>query len=264
MPRARAAALKAVELDSGLAEGHTSLALVRFMYDWDWAAAEQGFRRAISLNPSYALAHHGYAVLLNTLKRHDDAVEEAKRALSVDPLSLPINNIVGDMLNNAGRHTEALASFQRTLELRPDFGMARGGLAATYRALGKDADALREFLASKRADGQPQAEIDELRRAYEQQGWRGIDECELKSLLARYDGWHGDAYSLASLYARVGNKSEALRWLDVAYQARSGLLVWLPYDERLDELLREEPAYRALLADMRLSPAHRTPAAANP
>jgi serine/threonine-protein kinase len=252
MPRARAAALKAVELDGGLAEGHTSLALVRFIYDWDWAAAEQGFRRAISLNPSYALAHHGYAVLLQTLGRRNEAVDEAKRALAVDPLSIPINSIVGSMLQGAGRHREAIAACQRTLELQPNFGGARGLLAASYRALGLDANALREALEAKRANGSTSEETDGFRQAYEQNGWRGFDELELKLALMRFNGWHLDAFSLAGMSAQVGNKAEALRWLDVAYQARSGGLVWLTSNNRLNALLRDEPRYRALLAAMRL------------
>jgi adenylate cyclase len=234
------------------------------MYDWDWTAAEQGFQRAISLNPSYALAHHGYAVLLLTLGRGNDAVNEAKRALAVDPLSIPINNIVGSMLQGAGRHREAIGAFQRTLELQPNFGMAREALAVSYRALGQDADALREALESKRADGSTAEEIERFRQAYQRNGWRGFDELELKLALARFDGWHLDAFSLAGKSAQVGNKAEALRWLDVAYQARSGALIWLPSNDRIHALLADEPRYRALLVAMRLPLAPRESASSTP
>jgi tetratricopeptide (TPR) repeat protein len=253
MPRARAAALKSVELDDQLAEGHTSLALVRFIYDWDWAGAEQEFRRAISLNPSYALAHHGLAVLLMTTGRRQEAVSEANNALAVDPLSLPINGIVVSMLVIAGRYDEAIKASQRMLELRPDFGGAHEGLGNTYQALGRDTDALREFLESKRLNGVAPDLIATLRHAYEDRGWRGYYERELQLKVQRFNGWHADAFGLASLCARVGDKSGALRWLDVAYKAKSGLLVWLPSDDALNRVLAQEPQYHRLLVAMRLS-----------
>ena len=121
MPKARAAAEKALELDPNLAEARTSLGFVTYFYDWDWAGAERELREAIRLNPSYSVAHHIYAVLLMTLGRRDESVTEAQRALDVDPLSLPINNILGAMLANAGRYDEAIERYKRTLELSPNF-----------------------------------------------------------------------------------------------------------------------------------------------
>ena len=251
MPRARAAALKSVELDDQLAEGHTSVALVRFIYDWDWTGAEQEFRQAISLNPSYALAHHGLAVFLMTTGRRQEAVSEAKNALAVDPLSLPINAIVTTMLEIAGRHDEAIKAAQRTLELRADLGGAHDGLGSAYRALGRDAEALSEFLEAKRLNGTAPDVIAGLRHAYEERGWRGYYERELQLAVQRFNGWHADAFGLASLCARVGDKSGALRWLDVAYKAKSGSLVWLPSDDALNRVLADEPQYRRLLLAMR-------------
>ncbi len=94
MPKARAAAQKALELDGNLAEARVSLGFVRFAFDWDWTGAERELREAIRLNPSYSVAHHIYAVLLMTVGRPDESVAEAQRALDVDPLSVPINLIL--------------------------------------------------------------------------------------------------------------------------------------------------------------------------
>ena len=189
-----------------------------------------------------------------TTGRRQEAVSEAKNALAVDPLSLPINAIVTTMLEIAGRHDEAIEAAQRTLELRADLGGAHDGLGNAYRALGRDAEALSEFLEAKRLNGTAPDVIAGLRHAYEERGWRGYYERELQLALQRFKGWHADAFALASLCARVGDKSGALRWLDVAYKAKSGALVWLPSDDALNRVLADEPQYRRLLSAMRLSP----------
>jgi eukaryotic-like serine/threonine-protein kinase len=252
MPRAREAALKSLELESHLAEGHTSLAVVHMMYDWDWENAERGFRKAIELNPSYSLAHHAYAALLMTLGRQDESVAEAQRALEVDPLSFPIRNIVSSMLYVAGRYEEAMAGYRETIELHPNVPSLHGELGETLKAMGRDAEALREFLTARQMGGEPPEVVNALTRAFERDGWQGFYELELKRALGRYDGWHWDAGTLAFLSARAGHRREALKWVNVAYNARSGWIVWIPADRSLNELLKDDPDYRELLTKMRL------------
>ena len=145
MPQAKAAALKALELDETLAEAHTSLALVGLFYDWDFEGAEREFRRAIQLNPNYATAHHGYAILLAAMRRNDESVAEATRALEVDPVSVQVNNIVGLMLTAAGRYDEAIEQYRKTHELDPNFAI-HGALGPISERQGLEKQAVEEYL----------------------------------------------------------------------------------------------------------------------
>lgn len=130
MPKAKDAATKALSLDPELAEAHASLAMIRASFDWDWAAAEAGFRRASEINPNYATTHHWYSHLLRALRRFDEALDEIRRAQSLDPLSLIINSNVGSALFYAGRYAEAEAQYKRVLEMNARF-------APTYWSLGR-------------------------------------------------------------------------------------------------------------------------------
>ena len=173
MPKARAAAKKALELDPNLAEARTSLGLVTYIFDWDWAGAEREFREAIRLNPSYSVAHHVYAMLLMTLGRRDESVTEAQRALDVDPLSLPINSILGSMLGGAGRLDEAIERYKRTLELSPDFSMARRDLGGAYKRKGMNAEALDAILLAKKLEASQRSDLAAFGRRMRRRGGEG-------------------------------------------------------------------------------------------
>jgi len=146
MPKARAAALKAMEFDETLAESHVSLAVVRFFFDWDWSGAEREFKRALELNPNYATAHHAYAALLAATGRKQEAIAAAKRAVELDPLSIPINNILGEMYMCAGEWDQAIAQYRKTIEMDPTVWLPHENLGATLEELGKHAEAVDEYL----------------------------------------------------------------------------------------------------------------------
>ncbi|MCI0697473.1 protein kinase [candidate division KSB1 bacterium] len=131
-PRAKAAAIKAVEIDDTLAEAHTSLGFVRMAYDWDWLVAEKEFKRAIDLNPSYAIAHQMYARYLSGMGRHDEAIAEIKRAEELDPLSLPISAGVGQTFLKARRYDQAIEQLRKTQEMDPNFAQAHYFLGGAY------------------------------------------------------------------------------------------------------------------------------------
>jgi eukaryotic-like serine/threonine-protein kinase len=248
MPKAKAAALKALDLDETLAEAHTSLALVRFFYDWDWPGAEREFRRAIQLDPNYATAHHGYAVLLATLHRSEESVAEARRALEADPLSLPVNNIVGLMLNVAGRYDEAIEQYRKTLELDPDFAMAVSGLADAYKRWGREKQAIEQYLKEAVLSGQSPVEVQSLRRAYERGGMRAFEEQRARARVAAgWDGWHWAAPEIAAAHARLGQLDEAMALLEKAYEARSGSLVWIDINVWWPPAMRADPRFQDLL-----------------
>ncbi len=248
MPKAKAAALKALELDETLAEAHTSLAMVRFLYDWDWPGAEQEFRRAIELNPNYTLAHHGYTVLLAAMRRSDESVAEARRALEADPLSLPVNNIVANMLSVAGRDDEAIEQYRKTLELDPGFAMAEADLGAIYERKGLEKEAVEHYLKAGALSGESPARVQELRHSYEQGGMREFRRKELARALAEWNGWHMAATGIAALHAYLGQRDQAMKWLEKAYTARSGSLIWINMDDGDGwKNLRSDPRFQDLL-----------------
>ena len=243
MPKAKAAALKALALDDTLAEAHTSLALVTLFYDWDWTVAEREFRRSIELNPSYATAHHGYAILLTAMQRSEESIAEARRALEADPLSLPVNNIFGLVLELNGRSDEAIEQYRKTLEMDPNYVEPVAGLANAYARKGREAEACEQFLKAAALSGQS---VPALRRAYEVGGLRGLREQQARAhVAAGWDGWHWSATDLALSYAVLGRRDEAMKLLEKAYEARSGSLVWIGDDDW--KLMRSDPRFPDLL-----------------
>lgn len=143
IPRARAAALRALELDSALGEAHAALGLIAMNYDWDWPGAEREFQTAIRLSPQYSTAHHWYGEYLVYMGRFDEALSEIERAAELDPLSLIIGADTGKILIMARRYDEAIASLRRTLDLDPSYPLARAFLAVALSAVGGHAEAIR-------------------------------------------------------------------------------------------------------------------------
>ncbi|HKR59866.1 MAG TPA: protein kinase, partial [Pyrinomonadaceae bacterium] len=176
--KARAAANRALELDSSLAEPHTTLALIKGNYDFDWSGAENEFKLAIKLNPNYPTAHQRYSLFLPIFGRFEESVAEARRAQQLDPLSLILNENVGDMLILARRYDEAEAQLLKTLELDPNFGVARGTLAKAYEVTGRDKEALELNLK-----GAPPEVAAEVRQIFAASGMKGLWRERLERLL---------------------------------------------------------------------------------
>src|SRR4030095_1484181 len=145
MPKAKAAAMRALELDESLAEAHASLARVLASYDWDWTNAEKEYKRAIELNPRYPVAHQWYGGYLAVLGRHNEAIAERKRAQELDPLSLIINAELGMAFYYARDYDQAIEQFEKTLELDQNFPPPRAFLPAAYEQKGMYAEAIAEF-----------------------------------------------------------------------------------------------------------------------
>ena len=143
-PKAEAAAEKALQLDETLPEAHLPMGTVRF-HNWEWAAAEREYKRAIELNPSFSRAHSRYAVYLSLMGRHEQAIAEARRARELDPLSASVNWRVGTVLLNARRHDEAIEQFRKTLELDPNYTLTHIWLGYAYAAKAEYAQAIREY-----------------------------------------------------------------------------------------------------------------------
>ena len=250
MPLAKAAALKAIELNDRLAEGHTSLAMVKTFYDWDFSGAEQEYKRAISLNPNYATAHHFYAINLAALGRPDESIAEARKAMEADPLSVPVNNVLGEMLIDAHRYNEAIAQFRKALEMNPNTNYVHENLRRCYLAKGLLNEAFEEQVKALVCSGVMPQQIDGLRAIYLASGWPGILKTSLPVLLASWnkDHWHMDAYIIGAVYAGLGEKDQAFAWFDKLIELRSGMVIWPIYIEhdRWEEDLRSDPRFAQL------------------
>jgi serine/threonine protein kinase/tetratricopeptide (TPR) repeat protein len=245
LPLAKAAALKAIQLDDNSAEGHTSLAIVKGMYDWDFPGAVDELKRAIALNPNYATAHHFYSVLLGALGRRDEAIAEMRKAVEVDPLSIPVRNMLADKLEDAGRCDDAADEFRKTMELIPNaphLGMLHEGLARCYRSKGREKEASDEDIKSRIAFGATPKEIEEYRKTYAIAGRKGIVQNDLQASLANWekDHWHADAFFVAMAYVELGDKDKAFAWIDKLIELRSTWLIWI-YPG--DPLLRDDPRF---------------------
>jgi len=245
LPLAKAAALKAIQLDDNSAEGHTSLAIVKGMYDWDFPGAVDELKRAIALNPNYATAHHFYSVLLGALGRNDEAIAEMRKAVEVDPLSIPVRNMLADKLEDAGRCDDAADEFRKTMELIPNaphLGMLHEGLARCYRSKGREKEASDEDIKSRIAFGATPKEIEEYRKTYAISGRKGIVQNDLQASLANWekDHWHTDAFFIAMAYVELGDKDQSFAWIDKLIELRSTWLIWIYPGP---SLLRDDPRF---------------------
>jgi TolB-like protein len=239
--KGKAAAIKSLELDPKLAEAHAILALIKANYDWDWAGAENSFKLALELNPQYATAHHRYSLFLPMVGRVDEAVVEAKKAQELDPLSLIINENVGDMLHLARRYDDAEKQLLKTIEMDPSFFVAHRTLARVYESKGMHEKALEEDLT-----GAPPEELDRAKKIYARSGMKGIWRDNLEWLIGEAKKGNVRTFSIAGIYARLGEIDKAFEWLDRALEERAIQFTYLIADPRWDNI-RSDPRYTALL-----------------
>ena len=245
-PKAAAAAKRALELDDTLAEARTSLALAFWLYNFDFSQAIREFQRAIELNPNYAIAHQQYGNnTLSALGRFDEAIAEGKRAVELDPLSLVINADLGTDYYYARRYDEAIAQVRKTLEMDPGFYIAHLGLGQMLDAKGAHDAAIVEFQKARALNDDP-AVLGMLGRAHGFSGNKTEAEKILDQLKKLSKQRYVSAYSFALVYLGLGNKEEALRWLEQSYQDRAGSDIgYIRVDPLLDPL-RGDPRFEAL------------------
>ena len=242
--RALAAAKKAVELDERSAEGHALLGWISLYHDWDWAASDREYRRALALDPTSATIHGFYGEALGTRGRFDEAIAEVKRAAALDPLSGRTAVSVGFMLTNARRFDEAIAALKHAAELDPDQSLARLDLARVYRLAGKVDLAIAE--SERMLDtGDPLGPAF-LAMSYARAGRSADARRLLATLEAETRRSRQGLYLVGMVHAAMGNRDEAFRWLDEAYNARDTFLPWLKVDPDFDPI-RGDPRFDALV-----------------
>jgi tetratricopeptide (TPR) repeat protein len=244
-PRAKAAALKALELNELLAEAHASLGNIVQNYEWDWARAEREYRRAIELNPSSSTAHLWLALLLAQSGRTDRSVQEATVASELDPLSMPATVGVGVCWYYGRQYDKAISSLLAAREIDPDYSTLYRVLAGAYLQRGNDAQAAHSLQAYFDALGDSTTAIG-IGRLYEAGGIEGVARGMLAAGLAQREVTHVSAMRIAELYALLGDNDEALRWLGTGYDERDVDLNRLKVDPIFDGL-RADPRFDELL-----------------
>jgi TolB-like protein/DNA-binding winged helix-turn-helix (wHTH) protein/Tfp pilus assembly protein PilF len=246
MPKAKRAALEAVKLDDTLADGHTSLAYVKLSYDWDFAAAELEFKRAIDLNPGYATAHHWYAHYFLARSQPEKALAEVRRAVALDPLSLSINVGLGWCLYHAHRFDEAIQQYRSTLDLNPTFSLAHSTLGMAYVQKRLYAEALAEFNKASTLPGSRTFALANIGRTYALSG-RAVEARQvLRELERSARQEYVPAMYVAAIYAALGESDQSIKWIEKAYEERSDYMIYLLTEPSLDGL-RSDPRFRDLL-----------------
>jgi DNA-binding winged helix-turn-helix (wHTH) protein/TolB-like protein/Tfp pilus assembly protein PilF len=245
-PKARAAAARALEIDSRLADAYAARGTVRFWFDWDWAEAERDFKRAIESNPNHAYAHLRYAHLLSNIGRHEEAITEAKRALNLEPFSLHINMLTGQFFYHMHNYDPAIEQTRKTLEIDPSFWAAHGVLGRTYAAKRMYSEAIAELQKALELSGGRIEAMSQLGYGYAVSGDRLQAEkilAELKKLSRqRYVPYH----QIARIYVGLGKKDEALDALEKAFHERDTGLTFLKVVPQWNSL-RADPRFQDLL-----------------
>lgn len=245
-PRAKAAALRAIELDDHLAEAHASLGYTLMHHDWDLAAGERSLRRSIELNPNYATAHQWYAKLLVALGRFDEAKAEMALAQELDPLSLMVSTAAGGPYLYGGEYTDAIERFRHVLELEPNFVPALYSISLAYTLAGMHDQAVTALEKILLISDEPPFALVALAATYAIAGF----EEQARATLKRFDSKQPDgrafSYALAGAYANLGDASEAFKWLEVSFEQRDGRMIDLNVDPYFIGV-RDQPRFRELL-----------------
>jgi serine/threonine protein kinase len=253
IPRAETAAKRAMQIDDSLAEAYEALAHVRILYDWNWSESQQEFKRAIQVNPGFATAHQRYSLLLTVMGQLDEAIAQIKQAQELDPLSLIINTDVALIFYIARQYDRAIEQSRNVIDMDPNFGVAHFVLGLALEQKKSYKGAIAELQKGISASGGITVMTGALGHAYAVSGNRDkalrvLDE--LKELSRRR---YVSPYTIASIYVGLGEKGQALEWLQKAYEDRSVWLIHLhlKVDPRLDSL-RPDPRLKALLKKMGL------------
>jgi tetratricopeptide (TPR) repeat protein len=246
-PKAKNAALKALQLDENLAEAHTALAMVLCINDLDMARSISEYQRAIALNPNYATAHHWYGNgPLSALGRFEEAIAEGKRATELDPLSPIINADLGQNLWGARRYDEAIVQLRKTLEIDPTFYYAHYNLGIALQLKGDVPAAIAEYTKAQQLSDDLFVKV-LLAAAKAQSGDKDAAMQMLAELEELSQHRYVHAYWRTLLYLSLGNRDEAIRWLEQAIADHEGLIIALIKVDPLLDTLRGDPRFEGLV-----------------
>jgi DNA-binding winged helix-turn-helix (wHTH) protein/TolB-like protein/Flp pilus assembly protein TadD len=251
-PKAKEAAIKALEIDESLAEAHTSLAFIKFRWDRDRVEAERGFRQAIKLQPSYAPAHQWYSSYLAALERFDEALAEARRTQELEPLSFTASAHLGWILYLSGQNDRAIEQGTEILKLDPNAFPALRYRGLAYEQKRMYPEAIADFQKGVKLSGSPLM-LALLGHAYAASGQREAAQKVLNELNDLQGRRYVSPYTIAAIYAGLGEKDQAFKWLDKAEEVRDIWLMNLKVDP-VFTALRSDPRFPDLLVRTRLRP----------
>ncbi len=249
IPKAKAASWRALEIDDSLAEAHATLGWTSFLYDWNWKEAEKELRRAVELAPNNSDVHRAYAHLLSNLGRHNEAVAMGRRARELDPLTLITNSLEGQFLFYAGRDDEAIPRLEKTLELDANFWQAHTVLGRVYTRQKRYAEAIAEFNKAKELSAGSTEPIAQLGYALAKSGNRKRAQATLAELKLIAAEKFVSTYNFALIYNGLGEKEEALNYLEKSFQEREVQISFIKVDTRWDEF-RAEPHFVEIIKQM--------------
>ena len=245
IPKAKEAATKALALDPSLAEAHNAIGSVYFN-SWNWSESEKELKKATEINPGWSIAHIYYSTLLRHAGRTEESIAEAKLALEVDPLSILANSAMGDAYLDARRYDLAIAQYQKALDLHPNDSTVESTLGLAYvcnRMYDQGIEAIQKSVA---LDGIDPSLSPDLAYAYGLMGKNAEARAILRQLLALAQQAPVPPGYIAIVYAALGEKDNALTWLEKAYQQHSSMMTWLKTDPRFDSI-RQEPRFQELM-----------------
>src|SRR5216684_175173 len=244
-PKAKAAAIRALEIDPSLAEAETSLATAKFNYDWDWSGAAEGFKRAIQLDPKYATAYQRFSLYSIAMGRFDESFEQIRRARDLDPLSISINSSFGWRLYLARQYDRSIAQLRDTLEMDPNYEWAHLILGQAYEQKGEFNLALAELKKAVELSRNSPLMVSALAHAYAVQGNTAEAQKLLAQLMTQSRTQYVSPYYIAVVYLGLGKNAIAMNWLDKAFADRSNGLVFARVEPELDPL-RSDPRFIAM------------------
>jgi len=251
-PKAKEAAERALEIDESSAEAHSSLAFIKFRWDWDRAATEREFQTAIRLKPAYAPAHQWYSSYLVAVERFDEAIAEAKRTEELEPLSFVASSHLGWIYYLSGQNDKAIEQCKKILELDPSSFPARRYLGLAYEAKGMYAEAIAEFQRGVKLSGSPLM-LALLGHAYAASGKAAEAKQVLNDLQQLQGTRYVSPYTVAAIHAGLGDQEQAFKWLETAVEGRDIWLMNLKVDPVFAKL-RSNRKFTDLLARIRLRP----------
>ncbi|HVE59588.1 MAG TPA: tetratricopeptide repeat protein [Pyrinomonadaceae bacterium] len=248
MPKAKAAALRALEIDETLPDAHVVLGLIHFWYDWDWQAAEKQYLLALENDPNSAEAHFGYAHLLSNTGQHEKALSEIRLARELNPVSLRTNALEGQILFFAGKSEEALDRLNQTIDLNPNFWLSQLFLSRVYTEKGMHAEAVAAARKAAEISGNSQSEA---YRAYALARWGKASEARavLDELLSLSQNQYVPPFNLAVAYNGLGEKGKALDYLEKGFAEKDLRMAFLKVEPYWNNL-RAEPRFIALMKKM--------------
>ena len=246
LPKAKEAALKAVEIDENLAEAHSSLGLVKVYYDYDWASAESEFRKALRLNPDLVLAHQRFGSYLSFMGRFEEANRHYEAALELDPFSLQINMNLATTFYLRGEYDRAIRHLKKTSELEPNYMPTLFVLGCTYIQQGRLAEAIEQFQFIYRLDEEAYLALGFMGYAHALAGQRAEAETLLNVLQEISQRKYVSPYSMLVIHLALGPEERVFELLEQLYEEHNDWLVWLRVSPEL-RTVRNHPKFKDLL-----------------